>query len=283
MDNLLDTLRNLMSRGGDTQTLSADPTEAPEAPEAETPYEDEPVSVEEVDRLLEELEVPEEHKEYIVSEYEAAPAHTANTLAEIIARDNSVNTWFENTLDIHGEVHGNVVQDNDLTETNATGDGAFAAGEDIHGVQAQSGDGVQVGYDNEGVANVGDNSGQQAGDDASVGGDFTSGDGNVHIEGSDINDSALAFGHGDATNEANDTWTEDSYNTREDTYNETITNTDSGNWTKTVDVNEEVAIDAHLTDSANYDESYVSDDDYKDIDKSFNEGEHDGDYEVHGS
>ncbi|MGF1595394.1 MAG: hypothetical protein ACFCVK_00425 [Acidimicrobiales bacterium] len=265
-----DQAAQLLEQIREALRLGVEPGDVEEALGADTAAS--PVTGADLEAALAELDIPEEMKEQIRTEYEAS-GHTTGDVVNIFieVNDSSVNNEISNELNIHGEVHGNVVQDNDTDLVNATGDDSFAAGGNIEGVQSQSGDGVQVGGDNDGVANVGDNSGQQAGDDASVGGDFTSGDGNVHVEDSYVDDSAIAFGDGDATNEANDTDTVGSHNT--DTYDQayTETNTDSFNEDYTSTENYETSVEAHLTDSANYDESYVSDDDYIDIDKSHNE------------
>ena len=188
---------------------------------------------------------------------------------QIVYEDNDyITNNIDQSLDIHGEVHGNVTQENDSNIVNATGEGSMAVGGDIEDstVQAQTGDGVQIGGDNEGVANVGDNSGQMAGEDAeadnvtsgnnnSVGSDgSTVGDGNVNMEHVNINESALEFGEGDNTQQADDI--EDSFNSA----------------SATTDIDADINVDSHDQDSnwshnndsgednSTWSESYTQDD-----------------------
>jgi len=201
---------------------------------------------------------------------------TLNQLVEILSQNVQIvyedNDYITNnidqSLDVHGEVHGNINQQNTSNVTNATGEGSVAVGGDVSDsqIQSQTGDGVQIGGDNEGVANVGDNSGQMAGEDADaanitsgdnnqVGSDgSTVGDGNVDMHGVNINESAVEFGEGDNTQQADDI--ADSYNTqtRENDLDVDI-DTDS---------HDQMADDSYNTDNWTDNSTYDSDETYDD-------------------
>ena len=166
---------------------------------------------------------------------------------QIVYEDNDyITNNIDQSLDIHGEVHGNVTQENDSNVVNATAEGAVATGGDIvdSSVQTQTGDGIQVGGDNEGVANVGDNSGQVAGSDAhadnvtsgndnAVGsGESTVGDGNVNMDHVSIDDSAVEFGEGDNAQQADEI--DDSFNSV----------------SETTDVDVDIDVDSHDQDTS---------------------------------
>ncbi len=226
-----------------------------------------------MDIVFDHYDVPEPAREQTYEQLDAegdySPQGIQNNLEYVLANDDVTNQ-IDNSLTIeHGaEVHyADVTQENETNVANATGDDSIG-GRDQWG-QFQTGDGVQVGDDNDGVVNQGDNSGQQAGDDAYAD-DITTGDGNFNNEG-DINDSAVAFGGGSAYNEADDVVdhsVNDSYDT-EDSYNTDYSGnvTDSGNaeYTETVDIDESLHADVDV------DHSFNSDDDGHDIDNSYNE------------
>jgi len=144
---------------------------------------------------------------------------------EVYQDNDELGSTISQNLESHGEVHGNIEQNNYSDQVNATGEGATAVGGDMaySSVQTQTGDGVQVGGHNAGVANVGDNSGQMAGGDAYAGnitsGDnanvasegSAAGDGAINMSGASISGSAVEFGEGSNTQES--TYVDDSYNT----------------------------------------------------------------------
>jgi len=211
---------------------------------------------------------------------------------QIVYEDNDyITNNIDQSLDIHGEVHGNVEQANTSDVTNATGEGSVAVGGDVvdSGIQSQTGDGIQVGGDNDGLANVGDNSGQMAGDDAyaanvtsgsgnQVGSDgSTVGDGNVNMEDVMIDESAVEFGEGDNTQQADEIY--DSYNTD----------------TTDTDINVDVDADSHdqytegshntdeWTDNSSYDsdESFDDHSQYSDDDSAYVDQTSGGDTSAH--
>ncbi len=226
--------------------------------------------MEALDQVMDTYEVPAEMREGVYEQLDAEGDYSEAGFIkhlEVVINDEDVSTVVENNIDNgvtveHGaEVHGDVYQASETNVATASGDGAIAGG-DQDG-QFQTGDGVQS-NDNSGVVNQGDNSGQQAGWDTTAE-DITTGDGNFNNEGT-INDSAIAFGEGDATNEANDVYdasTNDSYNT-EDSLNTNDSFDTEGSFNHEATATTTTDVDAHL--DADVHDSFNSDDDYKDID-----------------
>jgi len=187
---------------------------------------------------------------------------------EVYQDSDEIGTTIGQNLESHGTIHGNMVQESYSSEVNATGEGSLAVGDDMaySDVQTQTGDGVQVGGSNYGVANVGDNSGQMAGGNASAGnitsGDnanvasqgSAAGDGAINMAGASIHDSAVEFGEGSNTQQ--DTFIEDSYNTAAQTTN---VDTDS-----TYDTHDQYTDDSYntatATDNSTEDVDYTYDD-----------------------
>jgi len=228
--------------------------------------------------------------EATLAQFESGEAITLEQLVklmsenvEIVYEDNDyITTNIDQSLNIHGEVHGNVEQANVSDVTNATGQGSVAVGGDMvdSQIQSQTGDGVQVGGDNTGAANVGDNSGQMAGGNADAN-NITSGDnanvasqgsaageGAINMADAHISDSAVEFGEGDNTQ--TDTTVADSHNQQSES-----TNVD---YDSTYDSHNEGTYDSHneatATDNSSYDynetyddHSQQSDDDTADIDQ----------------
>ena len=165
---------------------------------------------------------------------------------KVTIEDNDVITNIDNSFSVQGDVHGNVHQDNDTNVVNAD-DGAVAAGGDQDG-QFQTGDGQQIGQSH-GVANQGDNSGQQAGHDATAD-NVTSGDdntvasdgaiiGNENVQAHDITGSE--FGQGNLTDDDSFHAT-DSYNSQDDN-SHTHTSSDDDHVNVDVDVNAEATVE----------------------------------------
>ncbi len=168
----------------------------------------------------------------VIDQLEAQPGWGSVDPADTfqIVVNNNI-TKVDQSLNVAGDVHGNVVNQNTSNVANANGEGSIAGDEVAHN-QVQTGDGQQVGGDS-GVQNQGDNSGQQAGGSATAE-NVTSGDGNnvasgeasgvgdghSTLDGVSVNDSAVAFGDGDATNQAPDTSTY----TSDDSYEENTSN-----------------------------------------------------------
>ena len=227
--------------------------------------------IEAMEEVFNEYDVPQPMREQVYEQLDAQGEYTPEGYIQnltVVINDNDIHNAIDNSLTVeHGaEVHGDITQQNDTNVANASGEGAIA-GRDQEG-QFQTGDGVQVGDDNSGVVNQGDNSGQQAGYEAHAD-DITTGDGNFNNEGQ-IDDSAIAFGGGAADNTANeldDHSTNDSFNT-EHSYNEegSYNTQDSYNTEETY--TETATVDANL--DADVDHSFNSDDDYKDVDDSHN-------------
>ncbi len=257
-------------RAAETGTYSE---AAPEVVEAEY--------LEDVDRdtyhdamemVFDEYGVPEEMREQVYEQLDAEGAYNPAGYIEnltIVVEDNDITNHIDNSVEVGdgASIHGGITQQNETNVSTADGEGAIA-GRDQDG-QFQTGDGVQVGDENSGVVNQGDNSGQQAGNDATAD-DITSGDGNLVNDGS-LSENAIAFGGGDATNQADDVddySTNDSFNTN-DSYNDEYSGntSDSFNHTASEDVSHTVdaTIDATATDSFN------EDNDWKDVDDSHNE------------
>ena len=243
----------LRSEPGDTGY----PEEAPEMPE---------VSPEEyregMQRYLEEAGLTDEQIEQVLDQLEAEGAYDAdgyhqNIVFVIENNEETINNHVDNSIEIGEGAHvDDIYQENDTNQSTASGDGAVA-GRDQDG-QFQTGDGVQTGEGNSGVVNQGDNSGQQAGGSAS-GGDFTTGDGNFDNEGY-LDNSAVAFGGGDATNETdqsenasvNDSYNQDNVGNTEwsgntsDSYNYDSTTTHEESYNADLDVKVEDSFKVEL-------------------------------------
>jgi hypothetical protein len=204
-----------------------------------------------LDQVLADNGVSQEIREQVRDQFDAQDDYSSGGILNnltIVINDNDVTTNVDQSLNIEGEVHGDVVQQNDSNVANATGEGSVA-GEYVDHNQVQTGDGQQVGGDS-GVQNQGDNSGQQAGGNAHAD-NFTTGDdntvgsgeasrigqGQVSQDYATVDDSSQAFGEGDSYNEANDTsassYSESYSATAEDSYN--VDETDDDTQTQTVE------------------------------------------------
>jgi len=240
------------------------------------------VSDADVKAALEKVTPAEAHDE-IADGYDAAPDGIEGKLDYIqgLIENNQIANNVDQSQHVSGEVHRDVVSDNDSNVANATAEGAIA-GDEVYDNQVQTGDGQQVGGDS-GVQNQGDNSGQIAGDDAyadnvtsgdnnTVASDWASGvgEGQVSQDGAYINDSAQAFGEGSVTNEANDSY--DSH----DTYTATATATDSFN-TDLQDNDTQTQIAE--THDGGYEPTFEHDD-YKGDDYDGHDHDHDGHFDV---
>lgn len=249
--DLLATLR------GAQELRSEDPTYAEADDYVEPPVYEKPVSVEEVKEVMEYLEVPEEHQDKVYEEWEAEGQYDTGSLVKVIADNDEIGNWIDQSQNVDGHIHGGVRQENESQVINAD-DGAVVAGGNQHDVQALTGDGsLQIGGGNWG--------------------EVIQGDSNVSAEGAHINDSAIAFGEGDATNTANDSVTAHSNNDYSEDTDVTIDVADSGNYTSDQTHTATEDIDLHLTNSANESSTYVEDNDWKDVDDSHN---YDGDHDV---
>jgi len=195
-----------------TGAPATDPEPAPE-PYAELEEMDYETYAEALDQVLSELNVPEEARQGAQDQLEAGDDYSPEGLMSHLAdtvNDSSVSTHIEDSFHNTGTVHGNIHQVNETNVANATAEDSIA-GRDQHG-NFQSGDGQQIDGSNYGVANQGDNSGQQAGGYAEAD-NITTGDGNmvgstgatvgnanVDLDGATIyaNDSAVNIGSGEA-------------------------------------------------------------------------------------
>jgi hypothetical protein len=198
-----------------------------------------------LDQVLSDNGVPEDIRAQVADQLVAQDDYSGEGLLNhltIVINDNDVTTEIDQSLHIDGEVHGDVVQQNDSNVANAIGEGSIA-GEYVEDNQVQTGDGQQVGG-NSGVQNQGNNSGQQAGANAYAD-NVTTGDGNtvasdeasrvgqgqVSQDYATVDDSSQAFGEGDSHNEANDTsdshYTESHTASAADSFNYTDTDTDT--------------------------------------------------------
>ena len=263
--------------GATLQPLSEDlPADLP----AEVSQED---YLQALDEVMEEQGIPEDVRQQVADRFVAAdnygPAGIQQHLTFVI-NDDDVTNHIDQSLNIDGEVHGDINQANESNVANATGEGAIA-GEEVHDNQVQTGDGQQVGGDS-GVQNQGNNSGQQAGYDATAD-NVTTGNGNtvgsdnasrigaeqVSQDHADIDDSAQAFGHGSADNQADDI--HDSQNTLDenitDSFNSEATSTE------TVDVNAHVNVEDESYEQGYEHEDYHVDenDDYKSDDDDYDD------------
>ena len=264
-EKLMEIMTNILGNEEQARLFSEDPTSYVESELSDADLEGVDYTAA-LTAAMEEAGVPAETQEAIATATAEATAtataeggtYTLDDIAKLLSENVQVvyedNDYITNnidqSLDIHGEVHGDVYQANESNVANATAEGAVA-GTDVSGVQTQTGDGIQVGGDNTGVANQGDNSGQQAGGDAyadnvttgdgnQVASDYsTVGEGNISADGAYIDDSAVAFGAGDAT----DTTNEDYSVT--DTYTEDIK--DSFNVDSDYTDNDTVDIDSHIS------------------------------------
>jgi hypothetical protein len=190
-----------------------------------------------LEQVLAEHDVAPETQGQILDQVDASDDYSVDGIRQqlnLIYNDQDLTNTVDQSLDSHGEIHGDVVQENDSNVANATGEGSIA-GQYVEGNQSQTGDGQQVGGDS-GVQNQGNNSGQQAGYDATadnvttgnnntVGSDNANrvGAGQVSQDGAYIDNSAQAFGEGAATNTSTDSY--DSH----DSFSESATATDSFN------------------------------------------------------
>jgi hypothetical protein len=235
---LADVVRAILT-GSEEEASAA--LESPELRDA-----DPAVVRETLEQVMVEEDYPADTKDDVYDKYDSAedPYAGLQHAATVITND------VDQSLDIHGETHGSVYQENDSNVANATGEGSLA-GEYIEGNQTQTGDGQQVGGDS-GVQNQGNNSGQQAGYDATadnvttgdyntVGSDYANrvGQGQVSQDGAYIDDSAQAFGEGAATNESTDSYdSHDSFSesaTATDSFNETYTDDDTNTQTQVIE------------------------------------------------
>jgi len=196
-----------------------------------------------LDGALEATGVPAEMREPVYEHLDGEGGYDAAGLTEnlkFLFENEEITNTIDNSIEVEGGAGGydeggtyvdDITQHNDDNVANATGDDAIA-GRDQWG-QFQTGDGVQVGDYNSGVVNQGDNSGQQAGGNATAD-DFTTGDGNFSNEGH-IGNSAIAFGGGSAENttdqsyneSVNDSYNQDNVGNVDDSYNQdNVGNTD---------------------------------------------------------
>ncbi len=226
-----------------------------------------------MEMVMEQYDVPEPMREPVYEQLDAEGTYTPEGLRqniELVLQDEDITNTVQNSLEVsdYAEVHYGIDQQNETNVATADGDGSIA-GRDQNG-QFQTGDGTQVGDWNNGVVNQGDNSGQQAGNDATAD-DITSGDGNfVNDEYGTVSENAIAFGGGDATNTANDVWDEsvnDSYNEDNvgnvtDSYNED----NVGNSSYEAEHSAEASLHADVDVTGSYNE----DNDHHDIDESHN-------------
>ncbi len=224
-----------------------------------------------MEMVFEQYDVPEPMREQVYEQLDAEGAYNPAGYIEnltIVVEDNDISNHIDNSVEVgdYAEVHGGITQENETNVSTAAGDGAIA-GRDQEG-QFQTGDGVQVGDENSGLVNQGDNSGQQAGGNA-MADDVTSGDGNFVNEG-EVSENAIAFGGGSADNQADDVEdysTNDSGNTS-DSYNTdgSLNTSDSYNTDESYTSSE--TIDATI--DANATESFNQDNDEHDVDDSYN-------------
>ena len=254
----------LSTKIGLNDTAGAEQTEA----EITAVLQDADVTDEDVQEALQKVTPVEAHDE-VADGYDSLPEHTPESQLDYI-KGLIDNNQIANNVDQSShvdayEVHGDVVSDNDSNVANATGVGSIA-GEEVYGNQVQTGDGQQVGGDS-GVQNQGDNSGQQAGYDAhadnittgdsnTVGSDYASGvgQGQISLDHVDANDSALAFGDGYSTNQADDL--SDSH----DSFTATATATDSGNSYTSDDDSQTQTVDIHGEGYEEYAPTFEHDD-----------------------
>ena len=163
----------------------------------ENPEYGEKVAPEDVKGMLDYMGVPEEKQYELLDKIEAGDnGYAKGEVLDVILSDNSVVNEIWQGNDIHGEVHGGAWQTNENTTVTASGDGSNASGGAQYDATVQSGSGVNVGGDSYGVTNQGDNSGQQAGDNAVNHGDFTSGSDNISLDGAYVEGSNVNFGEG---------------------------------------------------------------------------------------
>jgi hypothetical protein len=241
------TMVKISSSPGDTGYT---PEEAEDEVAEEMPDVDRDAYVEGMDRYLEEAGVPEDMRAEVIAQLDAngeydPDGYGQNIIFVIENNEETINNHVDNSIEIgEGAEVDDIHQANDTNQSNAAGDGAIA-GRDQEG-QFQTGDGVQVGDDNAGVVNQGDNSGQQAGWDATAD-DFTTGDGNFSNEGH-VDNSAVAFGGGAADNQTDqsvDASTNDSFN-ETDSYNTADTGNTSDSFNVTDEYTETNTVDANL-------------------------------------
>jgi hypothetical protein len=233
-----------------------------------------------VDEALTAEGVPQDVRDQVISKLEAQPDFDPYGNVEIVINEPDVNNYVDQSLDIYGEVHGDVYQANTSNVANATGEGAIA-GEEVYGNQVQTGDGQQVGGDS-GVQNQGDNSGQQAGGNATAD-NVTTGDGNTVGSGAasrigaeqvsqdyaSIDDSSQAFGEGAADNTSTDTYDSHdqvSYEERADgSFNYLDSDDDTNTQTQTIETgygDDDYKGDDYKVDHDDYDVEDHGGDDY---------------------
>lgn len=249
---LLEEFRRMLGMYGE------DPAYADAADYVEPPAYGDTISAQDLKEVMDYLDLPEETQNEIYEQWEANGEYTTGSVINIVVNNETIVNEVDQSQNIYGEVHGGVHQANESQIINAD-DGAVVAGGDQHGVQALTGDdSLQIGGDNDGPV--------------------TQGDGNVSLDGAHINDSAIAFGEGDAANQADDTEIRDSYNDESVDTDIEVTVSDSLNEDHTATATHEVDVDAHLTDSANYDSDTIYDNDEHDIDESYNHTHEDAGY-----